>query len=146
MKFTVASLALAGLMAVGVMGARNTVSAQAPKSQWDGIYTEAQAKRGEALYGQNCAQCHGADLGGGEMAPGLAGGEFTSNWNDLSVGDLYERIRVSMPQSAPGSLTRQQNSDILAYVLMKGKAPTGAAELSTDTNTLKAIKYLAAKP
>ena len=51
-----------------------------------------------------------------------------------------------MPQSAPGSLTRQQNSDILAYVLMKGKAPTGAAELSTDTNTLKAIKYLAAKP
>ena len=63
------------------------------------------------------------------MAPGLAGGEFTSNWNDLSVGDLYERIRVSMPQSAPGSLTRQQNSDILAYVLMKGKAQIGRAHV-----------------
>ena len=93
-----------------------------------------------------CAQCHGADLGGGEMAPGLAGGEFTSNWNDLSVGDLYERIRVSMPQSAPGSLTRQQNSDILAYVLRKMNMPTGTTEVSTSTDELLGIKFLAAKP
>ena len=51
------------------------------------------------------------------MAPGLTGGEFTSNWNDLSLGDLFERMRISMPQNAPGSLSRQQNADILAFVL-----------------------------
>jgi len=147
MKLTaVAILALAGTMAYSALGARGTVAAQGAKSQWDGVYTEAQAKRGEALYGQYCASCHGPDLAGGEMAPGLTGGEFTANWNDLSLGDLFERIRVSMPQSAPGSLSRQQNADILAYVLRKMNIPTGSAELSTQTEALKEIKFLASKP
>jgi S-disulfanyl-L-cysteine oxidoreductase SoxD len=146
MKFTVATLALAGTMAFGALGARGTVAAQGAKTQWDGVYTEAQAKRGEGLYSQYCASCHGADLAGGEMAPGLTGGEFTSNWNDLSLGDLYERIRISMPQSAPGSLSRQQNSDILSYVLRKMNMPVGTAELSTQTEALKEIKFLASKP
>jgi len=145
MKFTVATLALAGTMVIGALTAGNTVAAQG-KSQWDGIYTEAQAKRGEGLYSQYCASCHGPDLAGGEMAPGLTGGEFTANWNDLSIGDLYERIRVSMPQSAPGSLSRQQNSDVLAYMLRKMSTPVGPTELSTSTDELKAIKFLAAKP
>jgi len=145
MKFTVAILALAGTIAVGALTATTTVSAQG-KSQWDGVYTEAQAKRGEALYSQYCASCHGPDLAGGEMAPGLTGGEFTANWNDLSLGDLYERIRISMPQSAPGSLSRQQNSDILSYVLRKMNIPVGTTELSTSTDELKAIKFLASKP
>jgi hypothetical protein len=80
------------------------------------------------------------------MAPGLTGGEFTANWNDLSLGDLYERIRISMPQNAPGSLTRQQNSDILAYILSKMNTPVGQTELSTNTDELKGIKFTAQKP
>lgn len=147
MKLTaVAILALAGTMAFGALGARGTVAAQGAKSQWDGVYTEPQAQRGEGLYAQYCASCHGPDLAGGEMAPGLTGGEFTANWNDLSLGDLYERIRVSMPQSAPGSLSRQQNSDILSYMLRKQNTPTGSAELATQTEVLKEIKFLASKP
>jgi S-disulfanyl-L-cysteine oxidoreductase SoxD len=146
MKFTVAILALAGTMAFGALSANGTLKAQGAKSQWDGIYTEEQAKRGEGLYAQYCASCHGPDLAGGEMAPGLTGGEFTANWNDLSLGDLYERIRISMPQNAPGSLSRQQNSDILAYMLRKMNVPVGTAELSTQTEALKEIKFLASKP
>jgi mono/diheme cytochrome c family protein len=145
MKLTVAILALAGTLAYGISSATGTVAAQG-KSQWDGVYTEAQAKRGEGLYGQYCASCHGPDLAGGEMAPGLTGGEFTANWNDLSLGDLYERIRISMPQNAPGSLSRQQNSDILAFILHKMNNPVGTAELSTQTEMLKEIKFLASKP
>ena len=121
-------------------------SARTGRTVWDGVYTEAQAKRGEPLYGQYCASCHGADLAGGEMAPGLTGGEFTSNWNDLSLGDLFERIRVSMPQNAPGSLSRQQDADILAFVLSKMNTPAGSVELPTQTEQLKEIKFLAAKP
>jgi mono/diheme cytochrome c family protein len=145
MKFTVAILALAGTLAYGALGAFSTVAAQ-EKTQWDGVYTEAQAKRGEALYGQYCASCHGPDLAGGEMAPGLTGGEFTANWNELSLGDLYERIRISMPQNAPGSLSRQQNSDILSYILSKMNVPVGQTELSTNTDELKGIKFVAQKP
>jgi mono/diheme cytochrome c family protein len=145
MKFTVAILALAGTLAYGALGARGTVAAQG-KSQWDGVYTEEQAKRGEALYAQYCASCHGPDMAGGEMAPGLTGGEFTANWNDLSLGDLYERIRISMPQNAPGSLSRQQNADILSFILHKMNTPVGSAELPTQTEALKEIKFLASKP
>ena len=146
MKFTVAALALAGTMAFGVFGAHNTVAAQQPKSQWDGVYTEEQAKRGEPLYAQFCASCHGPDMAGGEMAPGLAGGEFSSNWNDLSFGDLFDRIRISMPQNSPGSLSRQQSADILAYMLFKAAVPAGTAELPTQTEVLGTIKFVASRP
>ena len=135
-------------IAVGVMVAAGTfvASAEQDKSQWDGVYSEEQAKRGEPLYQQYCSSCHGADMAGGEMAPGLTGGEFASNWNDLSLGQLFERIRMSMPQNNPGSLSRQQNADILAFILYKRTAPSGASELPTQTEVLNMIKYVAMKP
>ncbi len=69
------------------------------------------------MYVEHCASCHGVVLNGGELAPALVGGEFAANWNTLSLGELFERRRVSMPQNAPGSLSHQQNADILAFVL-----------------------------
>jgi mono/diheme cytochrome c family protein len=124
-----------------------TTTAQAgAKSQWDGVYTAEQAKRGQPLYAEHCASCHGDELGGGEMAPGLIGGEFSANWNDLSLGDLFERMRISMPQNNPGSLSRQVNADILAFILQRGKYPEGKTELPSDTAALNQIKFLAAQP
>ena len=137
MRFTVAVLAMTGMMAFGAFSARGTVAAQQAKSQWDGVYTEEQAKRGEGFYSQYCASCHGPDL---------AGGEFSSNWNDLSLGELFERMRISMPQNAPGSLSRQQNADILAFVLFKSNFPAGTTELSGQTDVLNTIKFIASKP
>jgi len=95
------------------------------KSVWDGIYTQAQADRGKQLYSDACASCHGPELTGGEMAPPLVGGDFQSDWNGLSVGDLFERMRISMPQNAPGSLSAQQNADVLAFMLSQNKFPVG---------------------
>lgn len=146
MKFTTVALALVGTMAFAVIGAGGSVAAQASKSQWDGVYTEEQAHRGEPLYSQYCASCHGPDLAGGEMAPGLTGGEFSSNWNDLSLGELFDRIRISMPQNSPGSLSRQQNADILSFMLFKAGVPAGKAELPTQTEVLGTIKFVASKP
>src|SRR4029453_353526 len=142
MKFTVAILTMMGTMAFGAFTARGTVAAQQPKSQGGGVYREGEAKGGDGLYAQYCASCHGPDLAGGEMAPGLTGGEFSSNWNDLSLGELFERIRISMPQNAPGSLSRQQDADILAFVLFKSKFPAGTTELPTQTDVLNTIKYM----
>ena len=146
MKFIVAALTLTATMVFGAFSARGVVDAQAAKNQWEGVYTQEQAKRGEALYAQNCASCHGPDLAGGEMAPGLTGGEFSSNWNDLSIGDLFDRIRISMPQSAPGSLSRQQNADILSFMLFKASVPAGKTELPTQSEVLSTIKFVASRP
>jgi len=130
-----------------VLMLRATVHAQPPtKSVWDGVYTEEQAKRGSGLYQENCASCHGAELTGGEMAPPLSGGEFMAGWDGLTVGDLFERIRISMPQNAPGSLSGQQNADVLSFMFSANKFPAGAAELPKEAGILKTIKFEVKKP
>ena len=113
---------------------------------WDGVYTVEQAQRGAVLYVEACAECHGPDLSGGEMAPGLAGGEFAWNWNGLSVGDLFERLRISMPQGVPGSVNRQDKADILAYMFEMNGFPAGESELATRTAPLAGIAFAAEPP
>ena len=84
-------IAVVAIAAVSVLGVFSLRAQDGAKSVWDGVYTEAQAKRGAAGYAEQCASCHGDQLTGGEMAPPLAGGEFLSNWNGLSAGELFER-------------------------------------------------------
>ena len=140
-------LAVAIIPFVTVVALRPSVRAQeSSKSVWDGIYTQAQADRGKGLYSEQCASCHGSELTGGEMAPPLSGGEFMAGWDGLTVGDLFERIRISMPQNAPGSLSGQQNADILAFVFNANKFPAGESELPKEAGILKTIKFEVKKP
>jgi S-disulfanyl-L-cysteine oxidoreductase SoxD len=122
------------------------VCAQPSRSVWDGVYTRGQSKRGATLYANECASCHGSALNGGESAPPLTGGEFFSNWNGLTVGDLFERIRVSMPADNPGKLTREQDADILAYMLSMNQFPEGNTELEHRTEVLRQIRLESTKP
>jgi mono/diheme cytochrome c family protein len=133
MKLTIAVLVLILAQAAGT-------------TIWDGAYTEDQAKRGADLYDQKCSSCHAPDLTGLDQAPPLAGGDFNTDWNDLSLNDLFERIRISMPADAPGSLERQQVADVLAFLLSKGNFPAGTTELPTQEPALKQIKFLSMKP
>lgn len=146
MKVKIAIVTMFGLVALGAFSTANVRLQAQQKTQWDGVFTEDQAKRGEPLYAEKCSSCHGPDMNGGEMAPGLTGGEFQANWNDLTLGDLFERMRISMPQNNPGSLSRQQNADILAAILKKGNYPAGKAELPTQTEMLNMYKFSSQKP
>ena len=117
------------------------------RTVWDGTYTEKQIDRGKDLYNANCASCHSDTLMGGEQAPPLAGGEFMANWNELTVGDLFERIRTTMPIGRAGKLSRQVNADIVAYMLKANGFPAAAeAELPRETEILKQIRIVAQKP
>lgn len=131
---------------LGLVLAAALAAAQTAQSVWDGVYTLEQAGRGAALYANNCASCHGTALTGGESAPPLTGGEFFSNWNGLTVGDLFERIRISMPADGPGRLTREQDADILAYMLSISEFPPGKAEMGHQTEVLKQIRFDSVKP
>ena len=114
--------------------------AQESSSVWNGVYTKEQASRGEAIYAAECARCHGTSLTGGESAPPLAGGDFLSNWNGLTVGDLFERIRTTMPADRPGSFGRESNVSALAYLLSMSQFPAGPTELPRQTEMLKQIR------
>jgi mono/diheme cytochrome c family protein len=132
-------------IAVGAALSARTVQDQ-PKTTWDGVFTEAQAKRGEAIYTESCAGCHGPDLAGLDTAPSLTGPDFNMDWADLPVDDLFERVRTTMPADNVGGLTREQYADVVAYVLSKDNFPAGASELPSDNAALKQIKFVAQKP
>ena len=116
------------------------VHAKQAKSIWDGVFTAAQAERGAEVYKTACSECHGGDLMGDGFAPALAGADFQGNWNDLSVGDLFERIRISMPPSGPSGVTPAQKADILAYMFNFNKYPAGTTEIEPKADVLKQIK------
>jgi mono/diheme cytochrome c family protein len=118
----------------------SAIRAEQSKSVWDGVFSKEQAERGAATYKTSCSECHGNDLAGDGFAPALIGSDFMGNWNDLSVGDLFERIRVSMPPSGPGSVTPAQKADIVAHILNSNKFPAGTTDIEPKTEVLKGIK------
>ena len=125
---------------------QQSVAASDMRSVWDGVYTDEQARRGQPLYHDSCSACHGDLLKGSGETPALAGNTFLSNWNGLPLGDLFERIRRTMPQDKPSRVNRQQKSDILAYLLSCNGFPVGKTELRHQTEFLNEIRFDATKP
>ena len=126
-------------------GALQAKQAAAPagggaRTVWDGVFSKEQADRGAAQFKQSCSDCHGNDLAGDGFAPALTGSDFMGNWTDLSVGDLFERIRISMPPSGPSGVTPDQKADIVAHILNFNKFPAGTGVLEPKTEVLKQIK------
>ena len=112
----------------------------------DGVYTEAQATRGERIYGMSCASCHAPDLSGSGQAPALADVDFGKEWDRQPLSDLFDRIRTTMPADAPGTLEAGDVATVIAFVLKKAGMPAGSTELPSDANALKSIAYAAAAP
>ncbi len=116
------------------------VAAQQSRSVNQGIYSDDQAKRGETVYKESCASCHGDKLGGA-LGPPLTGNDFIANWNKDPLSELFNKIRNTMPQDNPGKLNGAQTADILAYILQTSKFPAGRAELRADEGALKEITW-----
>jgi len=116
------------------------LAAQSRTTQ-DGVYTDAQAARGEAVYSKSCTSCHGPNLEGDAQAPALSDKEFVIEWNDQPLGDLFERITATMPGDAPGTLKASEVADVLAFILKKGGHPAGAAELPAGAAALKQVRF-----
>jgi mono/diheme cytochrome c family protein len=125
------TIAAAAALAALLQGTSTTSS--------DGVFTEAQARRGQEKYAQVCSNCHLPDLSGADQAPGLAGGEFLDRWEGQSVGDLADRIRTTMPQDDIGSLNIQMSADLTAFLLQANKFRAGEKELAADRAAMKAI-------
>ena len=138
--FCITAAVLLSSLSYQVVHARQAAAAGAAKSIWDGVFSDAQAKRGEEAYQTHCSECHGGDLMGDGFAPAISGADFQGNWNDLSVGDFFERIRISMPPSGPTSVTPEQKADIVAHIFNQNKYPVGTTELAPKTEVLKTIK------
>jgi mono/diheme cytochrome c family protein len=92
------------------------------------VYSEIQAARGREVYRAQCMECHGERLEGGSGPP-LVGNDFLSNWSARSLASLVDKIQKTMPFAQPGSLSRQESTDLTAYILQAVKFPAGQVEL-----------------
>ena len=99
---------------------------------WNGVFTESQATRGQAVYSTRCERCHGNDLTGGAVGTSLKGDRFMQFWREDNVDSLFSKIRDTMPRNS-ASLGAEEYLNVTAFILQKNDFPAGAAELKPET-------------
>ena len=109
-----------GVVAAGPKGASSN----------DGVYTAAQAAKGQALYAQTCETCHQPEK--------FTGAEFTRAYVGRPLDEI-NRAMAEMPQDNPGSLTAEDTASLIAYFLQMNEYPVGQTPLAGDADALKAI-------
>lgn len=103
-----------------------------PRTVNSGVYTQAQATRGEQTYQTSCSICH--SIGD------FTGANFQQAWSGQPLADFHQIVSNNMPQNAPGSLTPQQYADVVAYILSVNGYPAGSTELPTSNEALISIR------
>jgi cytochrome c len=92
-------------------------SAAAPRS------SEDQVALGQRLYGQKCAECHGAKGEGTINAPAVVGANALPasgskrNMTFTTAQDVAAFIKKAMPANSPGTLTDEEVYALLAFDL-----------------------------
>jgi mono/diheme cytochrome c family protein len=117
-----------------------SLAAQASRSAAEGVYTAEQAVRGQKIYAEQCAFCHGDNLEGMGPMPPLAGADFLTNWQERTLAELFQKTHDTMPATAPGTLTLEEAADVTAYMLKVSQYPEGKAALASKVEALKPIK------
>jgi mono/diheme cytochrome c family protein len=137
----------AGMMLTAVAIAAVHAQGIPPRSAKEGVYTTEQAGRGKTEYDGKCASCHGnMETVTPEMAALLNDTGFQNLWRDRSLARLFGRIRETMPQDKPGTLSPEQTVDLIAYILSANQLPAGDVALPSDLEILKDIKVDAGEP
>lgn len=146
MRRSVPVLVFVWAAAVSIGGQTSQTPPPAPAlTVWNGVYSAEQAERGQKLYARACADCHGETLLGAESAPPLAGAEFLAGWTNETVGTLFELVQSTMPDDAPNSMSANEYTDVVAYMLKENEFPASKTALPSDMKALGAI-LIAPKP
>lgn len=130
-----------GFLSLGLGVLRSAVPATAlDQSIRTGIYTADQALRGQRQYDVFCTGCHGPEMeGAGVDVPALAESRFVQKWTGRSLRDLFDLIKMTMPENAPGSLSDRAYADLLAYILQANGFPAGSQSLDPDRVRLSSV-------
>ena len=134
-------MVVAGAVVIGTSVAAQ--SSAATKSAWTGVYTDAQADRGEREYGRTCAHCHGLSLegDGAREIPTLVSDQFLRRWRGKTVQALFDSLMRSMPADDKGSMTPRMTADMIAYLLRANGAPSGETPLPSEREALAALVF-----
>jgi hypothetical protein len=116
------------------------------RSVWSGVYSAAQAGRGEYdFYNDECDRCHGGELDGDSGYPALEGTDFMTTWNRQSLLDLVLQMH-SAPMGGPDDISMAEATDLTAYFLRQNGIPAGGSDLPLDKRALAGIRMDAEPP
>jgi len=96
-----------------------------------GVYTEAQATRGQTLFRSKCASCHAPNRFTDDL--------FYTSFAGKPLWEMFDVISDSMPEDNPGSMKPEEYVDVMAYLLQLNKFPTGAEDLPVSKEALSGI-------
>ena len=113
------------VFAVIVAVAQGLMAQDGPTSVQAGVYTDAQAERGEKFFGEACMVCHQPEE--------FSNGGYMEGWSGQSVNDFVEFVRSTMPEDNPGRLKRREYIDIIAYFFKLNGLPTGENDLERQS-------------
>lgn len=109
-----------------------TLAAQKPATSVKaGVYTAAQADRGQTVFRSKCASCHAPNRFTDDL--------FYTSFAGKPMWEMFDVISDTMPEEDPGSLKPEQYVDVMAYLLKLNNFPTGDTELPTGRDALSAI-------
>jgi len=108
---------------------------------WQGVYSAAQADRGQTSFNSSCLRCHGDKLQG-NTAPALSGDRFFTSWGSEPIASLFAKIRDTMPPNFGTSIDDQVKLDIVAYILRTNGYPAGPNELTQNGSDLATAQIL----
>lgn len=100
-----------------------------------GVYSNAQAERGSSTFASRCTGCH--------TNRSFSGQPFMTTWKGATLFELLDFLTQSMPEDAPGSLTRDEYVQVIAYLLKQNQMPAGETDLPADPEALKKIRLAA---
>jgi quinoprotein glucose dehydrogenase len=121
---------LAAMLGYAILLTATPQPPAATKTFHDSVFTAEQASRGAQMYAAKCSMCHGDNLLGMESAPPLAGANFKKSWDSQPLLTLANRIKITMPPTAPNSLSISQLTDLVSYLLRSNDLPAGNVPLS----------------
>ena len=102
------------------------------RTTMDGVYTLAQALKGNDVFAAHCRSCHTPESHNGPP--------FRNKWYGRTLAELFGYMRREMPKTEPGSLSDVDYAKALAYILRLNGMPTGSAPLSADSVMLQRIR------
>lgn len=111
------------------------------KSAPPALYTTAQSSAGAKVFATQCSSCHGEHLEGG-VGPALRGPNLVrlAKKTKLSVGDVFSFLSLQMPLNAPATLSHDQYTAVMAFILKSNGYPAGAKRLTyqgaTNSNVI----------
>ena len=103
-----------------------------PTTTENGVYTAAQATKGEQVYMTFCVSCHPVGT--------YAAQAFKDKWNGAPLSKLFDFVTQTMPKNEPGSLDDREYVLAISYILKINGAPPGKTPLPADSKALQKIR------